>query len=106
VCAKKYKNRETKPICEARRTQTRTRITLRAGMLEPGRLGPTFLGLVGAIGALGPPLLTNGADAVAGFTAEGADAFTGAEAKTEAEAERELDAGVDASADVPPDRRI
>ena len=37
---------------------------LRAGMPEPGRLGPDFFGL-GLMGALGPPVFVSVADAAA-----------------------------------------
>src|SRR6185369_1914557 len=108
VCAKKYRNRETKPICDARRTQTKARITLRAGMPEPGSFLAAFLGLVGA---LGPPLLTNVADADAGCTAAvAAQAFGGADAEA-ATVEFAADASADAVVtvgveDAAPARRI
>jgi hypothetical protein len=60
VCARKYKKSVTKPTCETRRTQTKIRITRRAGMPEPGSF---FLTDFGLIGALGPPLFETGADA-------------------------------------------
>ncbi len=75
VAHRKYKNSPMKPTCDTRRTQTKIRITLRAGKPEPARLGPlVFFGLAGAvvaIGALGPPLFAVVADAatLTGLTA-------------------------------------
>src|SRR5262245_26078633 len=48
VWKRKYMNSAKKPACDARRTQTSARITLRAGMPLPGRLGASFLGLAEA----------------------------------------------------------
>src|SRR5450432_1319816 len=68
VRARKNRNKLTKPTCDTRRTQTKIRITLRAGIPDPARLGPAFFGLMGA---LGPPLFAAAAGADAAFTARG-----------------------------------
>src|SRR5262245_18509180 len=50
VWKRKYMNTAKNPTCDARRIHTSTRITLRAGMPLPGRLGPCFFGFAGAAG--------------------------------------------------------
>src|ERR1700710_1464934 len=62
VAAKNHRNTPRKPTCAARRTQTKIRITLRAGMPDPGSFLPAFFVFRGA---LGPPLFVNVADAAA-----------------------------------------
>ncbi|HEX7664194.1 MAG TPA: hypothetical protein VF407_06785, partial [Polyangiaceae bacterium] len=44
---------EKKKTCEKRRAQTRTRITLRAGIPDPGSFGSFFFGFAGAFSASG-----------------------------------------------------
>src|SRR5262252_5148738 len=58
--------------CVKRRAHTSPRITLRAGMPEPGRLGPLFLGLAGA--AAGTAMEDDAASGAAQARAEAAGA--------------------------------
>src|SRR4051812_17637422 len=51
VSTKRKRKSPRNPVCAMRLAQTSMRITLRAGMPEPGRFGPVFFGLAGAVAA-------------------------------------------------------
>src|SRR5262252_8371022 len=71
VSARRNTKRARLATCVKRRAHTRPRITLRAGMPEPGRLGPLFLGLAGAAAgtAVEDDAACGAAEARAGATA-------------------------------------
>src|SRR5215471_20228151 len=72
VSARRNRKRARLATCVKRRAHTRPRITLRAGMPEPGRLGPLFLGLAGA--AAGTATEDDAASGAAATRAGGAGA--------------------------------